>query len=305
MIPTQIPSTWTQAATGVAKGMYSAAESDPDEKTHSSPCLYLVDEPALDVYQQIADLRQKQIPAALVTVIKTTGSVPRDVGAKMIVQVDGQIHGTIGGSAVEAQVIQEAQDVIQSGRPQLVSHTLSDAVHQDTGMICGGIMDFFIEPLQLPERVYIFGGGHVGLHVASLAKRVGFDYVVVDARAEYASAERFPEASRRVVANPGTVAEALTVTDRDYVVIVTPAHQDDYQVLRGVIRKPARYIGMIGSHTKRTQIFHTLHTVDGVPEDLLHKVHSPIGIPINSETPEEIAVSIVAELIQVRRRPTP
>ncbi len=258
----------------------------------------------MDVYQQIAELRQKQIPSALVTVIKTTGSVPRGVGAKMIVQVDGQIHGTIGGSSVEAQVIQEAQDVIQAGRPQLVTHTLADAIHHDTGMVCGGTMDFFIEPLQLPERVYIFGGGHVGIHVTALAKRVGFDCVVVDGRAEYASAERFPEASRCIVADPGAVAEALAVTDRDYIVIVTPAHHDDYQVLRGVIRKPARYIGMIGSRTKRAQIYDTLRTTDGVSEDLLRKVHSPIGIAIGSETPEEIAVSIVAELIQVRRSPT-
>jgi xanthine dehydrogenase accessory factor len=259
----------------------------------------------MNVYQTIEELRQKKVPAALVTVIKTSGSVPRDVGAKMIVQVDGQIHGTIGGSSVEALVIQEAQDVITSGQPRIVTHTLSDDAHHDTGMVCGGTMDFFIEPLQLPERVYIFGGGHVGFHVASLAKRVGFDYIIVDDRAEFASAERFPEASRLIVADPGTVASELAVTNNDYIVIVTRAHKDDYQVLRGLIQKPARYIGMIGSSTKRKQIYHDLRMIDGIRDDLLQQVYSPIGLDIGAETPEEIAVSIVAELIKVRRSMIP
>ncbi|MCW4038206.1 MAG: XdhC family protein [Candidatus Bathyarchaeota archaeon] len=261
-------------------------------------------EVVMSVFQKIEELRQKNIPAALVTVIKTSGSVPREVGAKMIVQFDGQIHGTIGGSSVEALVIKEAQDAIKAGRPQTVTHTLSDEAHTDTGMVCGGTMDFFIEPIQIPERVYIFGGGHVGFQVASLTKKVGFDYVVVDDRAEFASTERFPDASNLIVADPGTVAENLTVTTNDYIIIVTPAHKDDYNVLKGVIQKPARYIGMIGSSTKRKQIYQKLRTTDGIPDDLLNKIHSPIGINIGSETPEEIAVSIVAELIQVRRSPT-
>lgn len=260
-------------------------------------------EVAMSIFQKIEELRQKNVPAALVTIIKTSGSVPREVGVKMIVQFDGRIHGTIGGSSVEALVIKEAQDAIKAGRPQTVSHTLSDEAHHDTGMVCGGTMDFFIEPIQVPERVYIFGGGHVGFQVASLAKKVGFDYIVIDDRAEFASAERFPDASNLVVADPGTVAEDLEVTTNDYIVIVTPAHNDDYNVLRSVIQKPARYIGMIGSSAKRRQIYHKLRTIDGIPDDLLNKIHSPIGIDIGSETPEEIAVSIVAELIQVRRNP--
>jgi xanthine dehydrogenase accessory factor len=261
-------------------------------------------EVAMNIFQIIEELRQKNIPTALVTVIKTSGSVPREVGVKMIVQFDGQIHGTIGGSSVEALVIKEAQNAIKSGRPQIVSHSLSDEAHHDTGMVCGGNMDFFIEPIQIPERLYIFGGGHVGFHLASLAKKVGFDFIVVDDRAEFASAERFPEASSLLVGDPGKVAEDLVVTDHDYIVIVTRAHKDDYNVLSGVIQKPARYIGMIGSSTKRKQIYHKLRMTDGIPEDLLNQIHSPIGIDIGSETPEEIAVSIVAELIQVRRNPT-
>ena len=260
-------------------------------------------EVAMNIFQKIEELRQKNIPTALVTVIKTSGSVPREVSAKMIVQFDGQIHGTIGGSSVEALVIKEAQEAIKSGQPKTVTHTLADEANLDTGMMCGGTMDFFIEPIPIIERVYIFGGGHVGFYVASLAKKVGFNYIVVDDRAEFASAKRFPGASSLIVADPGTVAEDLVVTNNDYVVIVTRAHKYDYSVLRGVILKPARYVGMIGSSTKRNQIYHKLRTTDGISEDLLNKIHSPIGIDIGSETPEEIAVSIVAEMIQVRRIP--
>lgn len=262
-------------------------------------------ETTLTIFQKIEELRQKNIPAALVTVIKTSGSVPRGVGAKMIVQIDGQIHGTIGGSSVEALVIKEAQGAIRSGQAQLVSHDLFDEDKQATGMVCGGTMDLFIDPIQVSERIYIFGGGHVGFHVASLAKKVGFDYVVIDDRAEFASEERFPDALNLIVDDPGIVARDLEVTNNDYVVIVTRGHKDDYHVLRGIIKKPARYIGMIGSKTKRHQIFDKLQTADGISDDVLTEIHSPIGIDIGAETPEEIAVSIVAELIKIRRHITP
>jgi xanthine dehydrogenase accessory factor len=254
----------------------------------------------LSIFSKIEELRQKNIPIALVTVVKTEGSVPREVGAKMIVQVDGTIHGTIGGSKVEALVIKEACDVIKSGRAKIVSHDLFDE-KQDTEMICGGTMTFFIDPIDVLKRVYIFGGGHVGLQVAFFAKKVGFEYVVIDDRAEFASRERFPDASNLVVDDPGIVAKELKITDNDYVVIVTRGHKDDYSVLRGVLGKPARYIGMISSKTKRDQIFSKLRTENAVSDDLLNTVHSPIGIAIGAETPEEIAVSIVAELIKVRR----
>jgi len=255
----------------------------------------------LSLFRKIEELRQKSIPVALVTVVKTQGSVPREVGAKMIVQVDGKIHGTIGGSTVESLVIKEAEEVIKSGRAKIVTHDLFDEKKEDTGMVCGGTMTFFIDPIDVLNRVYIFGGGHVGLQVAFFTKKVGFEYVVIDDRAEFASRERFPDALNVIIDDPGTIAEKLEVTDNDYVVIVTRGHNDDYNVLRGVIGKPARYIGMISSQTKRDQIFNKLRAENGVSDDMLNNVHSPIGIAIGAETPEEIAVSIVAELIKVRR----
>ena len=253
------------------------------------------------IFQKIVELEQNQTPAALVTIIKTQGSVPRNIGTKMIVQLDGEIHGTIGGSTVEALVIEEAQNVIQTGQPRVVTHNLSDELKQDTGMVCGGTLELFIEPILVPERVYIFGGGHVGFHVASFVKHVGFEFIIIDDRPEFSSIDRFPDALRRIVANPESVANNLEFTDNDYVVIVTHGHQYDYEVLRGVITKPARYIGMIASTTKRNHIFHKLRTVDEISDDLLSRIHSPIGLDIGAETPEEIAISIVAELIQARR----
>jgi xanthine dehydrogenase accessory factor len=253
------------------------------------------------IFQKIVELQQNQTPAVLVTIIKTQGSVPRNIGTKMIVQLNGEIHGTIGGSNVEALVIEEAQSVIQTGHPRIVTHNLSDELKQDTGMICGGALDLFIEPISVPEKVYIFGGGHVGFHVASFVKHVGFEFIIIDDRPEFASIDRFPDALMHIVENPESVANNLDITNNDYIVIVTHGHQYDYEVLRSVITKPARYIGMIASTTKRKRIFHKLRTVDEISEDLLSRVHSPIGVSIGAETPEEIAISIVAELIQARR----
>lgn len=258
----------------------------------------------MNIFQKIEELRQKNIPAALVTIIKTSESVPRKVGAKMIVQVDGQIHGTIGGSSVEALVIKEAQKAIKLGQAQIVSHNLRDEDKQDTGMICGGTMKFFIDPIVVPELVYIFGGGHISFQVASLTKKVGFEHIIVDDRAEFASAERFPNALNLIVNDPGVVAKKLEVTNKDYIVIVTRGHKDDYNVLRSIIEKPVRYIGMIASKRKRNQIFGKLRMNDNISDRQLNKIHSPIGIDIGAETPEEIAVSIVAELIKVRRNIT-
>jgi len=263
--------------------------------------MIIMGENDVDLFQKLQELRNNNVLTALVTVIKTTGSVPRKVGAKMIVQFDEQIYGTIGGSSVEALVIKEALEVIKSGQAQIVRHDLFDEDKQDTGMVCGGTMEFFIEPIDIPERVYIFGGGHVGLQVAHFSKKIGFEYIVVDDREDFASEERFPDALHRIVADPGKVARDLEFTNNDYIVIVTRGHKDDYYVLRGVIEKPARYIGMIANTTKRNQIWHQLQTEDGISPDVLSTIHSPIGLEIGAETPAEIAISIVAELIKVRR----
>jgi len=155
--------------------------------------------------------------------------------------------------------------------------------------------------LTVGEKLFVFGGGHVALPLVQLATKVGFSVTVIDDRSEFAATERFPEANKCIQAQPGKYAEELEITEKDYVVIVTPGHKDDYAVLRGVIKKPAKYLGMIGSKVKRNEIYEKLKTNDSVTEKELKKVHCPIGLEIGSETPEEIAVSIVAELIKIRR----
>lgn len=255
----------------------------------------------MDIYQKLLELRKQGASCALATVIRTKGSVPREVGAKMIVEISGAIHGTIGGSKVEALVIAEAQQAIHEGKAKNVSHNLMDEEAHDTGMLCGGMMEFFIEPIANTERLYIFGGGHVGYYTAQFASRVGFSCVIVDDRAEFANAERFPDAAEIIVADPGSAARQLNLTLNDYVVIVTRGHKDDYQILKEIIIKPCRYLGMIGSKTKRAEIYSKLREQNGVSDELLKRVHSPIGLSIGAETPEEIAVSIVAEMIQSRR----
>lgn len=254
----------------------------------------------MNIYQKIVELQEKQIPSALVTVLNTKGSVPRETGSKMIVLESGKIFGTIGGSSVEARVIKEAIAAIQSQKICIVKHDLYDQEEKDTGMVCGGTMEFFIEPLSMGEKLYVFGGGHVALPVVRLAAKVGFSVTVIDDRSEFSATERFPEASNCVQTQPGKFAEELVLTYKDYVVIVTPGHKDDYAVLRGVIKKPSKYLGMIGSNVKRNKIYEKLKKNDGITGDDLNKVHCPIGLEIGSETPEEIAVSIVAELIKAR-----
>ena len=255
----------------------------------------------MDIFQKIVELQNSRTPAALVTVIRTKGAVPREPGSRMIVLESGKIFGTIGGSSVEGLVIQEAIETLRKGVPRVVEHDLFDEEGKDTGMVCGGQMEFFIEPLGRKEKLYIFGGGHVALPLAQMAHQVGFSLTVIDDRAEFASAERFPEAEECVVQAPEPFAAQLSLTGDDYVVIVTRGHKDDYGVLRHLIQKPFRYLGMIGSKVKRNEIYDKLQKQDGIAAELLEKVHCPIGLAIGSETPEEIAISIIAELIQVRR----
>jgi xanthine dehydrogenase accessory factor len=256
----------------------------------------------MDIYKKIDELRKSNTPAALVTVVRTKGSVPREAGAKMIVLSDKKIYGTIGGSSVEGLIIDEAVTAIKSNKPVMVSHDLNDEEAKDTGMVCGGNMDFFIEPLNQMEHLYVFGGGHVALPLVQMAAKIGFDVLVIDDRAEFASKERFPESSDCYVTDPGIFSSDLETTDRDYIVIVTRGHKDDYAVLKGVIKKPFRYLGMIGSKVKKKEIYTKLKENDDVTEAMLEKVHCPIGLPIGAETPEEIAVSILAELVQERRK---
>jgi xanthine dehydrogenase accessory factor len=252
-----------------------------------------------EIYKKIVEVQEQSQAAALVTVISIKGSTPRDVGAKMIVYPDGSIYGSIGGSAVEAMVIEESIKCIKDGSSLKVTHNLDDAEKEDTGMICGGVMEFFIEPLKVMPHLYIFGGGHVALPLAQLAFQAGFSYTIIEDREEFASRERFPHAKDIMVGQLHNIAQQIEFKPTDFIAIVTRSHDQDYLALREVLNNPPRYVGAIGSKAKRKQIFARLRK-DGVAQKLIDQVHTPIGLAIHAETPEEIAVSIVAELIQIK-----
>jgi len=252
-----------------------------------------------ELYSKIDEIRKNKIPAALVTIIEASGSTPRDVGAKMIVLGDGSIHGTIGGSSVESLVIKDARDCIKTGKFKKVQHNLNDLEKHDTGMICGGEMEFFIEPINPAPHIYIFGGGHCGYPLARFSTQLGFQYTIIEDRQEFASAERFPNAHEILLGDIKEIAGKIDIGSSDYITIVTRNHELDYIALRNIIKKPAKYIGLIGSKRKRQQIFKSLLN-DGIGQKEIDRIHTPIGLDINAETPEEIAISILAEIIKIK-----
>lgn len=251
-----------------------------------------------DIYQELARIRAEGEEVALVTVISASGSTPREEGAKMLVRADGSIVGTIGGGGVEKRVIKEAVKAIRTGKPQRFEYRLKEG--EELGMICGGDMDVFIEPVLSSPTMYIFGGGHIALCLAKMGKLVGFKIAVIDARPEFASPQRFPEADLTVVEDFARAFRKLKVDKTGYIVIVTHGHKGDEIVLEGALATEAKYIGMIGSQTKKQTVFSHL-LAKGIPQEQLDRVHAPIGLEIYSQTPEEIAVSILAEVIKVRR----
>jgi xanthine dehydrogenase accessory factor len=248
----------------------------------------------------MADLERRGIPTALVTVIRTQGSTPREVGAKMIVRHDGTIFGTVGGSAVEALVIREALEALREGKSRIVQHDLMDA-GSDTGMICGGRMEFFIEPLKRLPQLYIFGGGHIGWPLAKFAAELGYPHHVFEDRPEYASAERFPAVAGRHVGAFTDLTRNLDLVQPAFVIVVTRCHDTDLEVMRGVLGKPYAYLGLICSRKKKMEVFKILAD-EGYSKEELDRIHAPIGLDIGSQTPAEIAVSIIAEIIQESHR---
>jgi xanthine dehydrogenase accessory factor len=215
----------------------------------------------------------------------------------MIILADGSIKGTIGGSSVEALIIREAKAVLTEGLPRLVLHTLNDSEKSDTGMICGGTMEFLLEPLGIQPHLYIFGAGHVGLALARIAAELDYPHWVLDDRPEFITPERFPAAVKRVTGSFPQLTTELALSAPAYIIIVTRCHETDLEVLRGILSKEYAYLGMICSRRKKAEIFKILEN-EGFAKDELERVHAPIGLDIGSDTPAEIAISILAQVIQ-------
>src|SRR6266446_6596537 len=254
----------------------------------------------MDIYEQIVKLRGEGRRGAVATIVNVRGSIPSFKTAKMLVRDDGSIVGTIGGGCVEAEVWQAAREVMESEKPRTLTFNLNQDPKYDTGLVCGGTLDIFIEPVLPPASIYIFGAGHVSASLYKVARDAGFDVTVVDDREAYANRERFPEAKEVIAEDFEQAMARLIPSESSYIVITTRGHRDDMRVLRWAVQTRARYIGMIGSKRKVIEIFKTLRE-EGVPAHLFDRVHAPIGLDIGAITPEEIAVAITAELIAIRR----
>ncbi len=328
----------------------------------------------MEVYEVIREYLEQGKTGTIATIADKLGAAPREEGAKMFVGEDGRFFGTVGGGCMEAEVWQEARKVMKTKEAKFVHYRMNGKEVEDGGMICGGNVDVFLEPLferhkglfeavqnlekrgrrailvtrfgkdyflkslvdayggmwgdpiensdqygqffsekrpkvlgdgvviepiRIASTLYIFGAGHISRYVAQAAKMVDFNVVVIDDREDFANKARFPEADKVIVADFRKVFEDLDYEGDIYDVIVTRGHKHDAYVLEEALKKPAKYIGMIGSRRKIKMVYDYLKD-KGVGDAALSAVHAPIGLKINSETPQEIAVSIVAELIQVR-----
>jgi xanthine dehydrogenase accessory factor len=258
-----------------------------------------VAEPMENLYTRIATSVEQGQSVALATLIRVEGSTPRELGSKMLVYADGQIVGTIGGGAMEAAVIEAAISAIARGEPRLLQYELREPVEGDLG-ICGGEAEVFIDVISPRPTLLVVGGGHVAMPVAELGHQCGFRVVVLDDRPEMVSEDRFPHAAERVSGDIVAQLSEMALTSQWHVVIVTRGHAYDQEALRAVVGSQAAYVGMIGSRRKVRTTYERL-LAEGVPHSALERVHAPIGLDIGAQTPAEIAVSILAEIIWVRK----
>ena len=253
-----------------------------------------------DVFRELTAAGERDEAVALVTIVRAHGSTPQRVGAKMLVFADGRTVGTIGGGCYENDAFWKAREALASGKAQLLHYELSDDLAEESGLICGGQMDVFVEPIEPAPRLDSLGAGHVGYQLGQLAPTVGFRLHVVDDREKFANRERFP-AAEAIAAEP--LVEWLTTAEippTSYIVVLTRGHRQDFDVLRALADRPYRYVGLIGSRAKVARLTAALLDA-GVSADWLRTLRAPIGFDIGAVSPEEIAVAIVAELIAVRR----
>jgi len=255
----------------------------------------------MDVYEEIVKLRREGRRGAVATIVSVQGSVPSFRTAKMLVRDDGSICGTIGGGCVEGEVWQVAKEVMEQEKPRTLKFNLNHDPKLDTGLVCGGNLEVFIEPVLPLALLYLFGAGHVAQNIYKIANIAGFQACVIDDRASYASRERFPEAHEVIAEDFDKVTARLTPSSTSYIVIVTRGHKDDMRLLRWAVQTDARYVGMIGSKRKVIAIHKGLRE-EGLAESLFERVYAPIGLDIGALTPEEIGVAVCAEMISVRRR---
>lgn len=254
----------------------------------------------MDIFEELVRLRRQGQRCALATIVEVNGSIPSYESAKMLVREDGSIAGTIGGGCVEAEVWNAAREVMESGKPRHLQFSLGEDAAHDNGLICGGQLEVFVEAILPTPSAYIFGAGHISKGLAQAAGLAGFHVTVIDDRESFANRDRFPAADAVLADEYETVFPQLTITSSSYLVIVTRGHRDDMRILRWAIGTPARYIAMIGSRRKVIGVVKELEK-EGVPRSAFERLFAPMGLEIGAVTPEEIAISVVAEMIAIRR----
>lgn len=251
------------------------------------------------VFEAVLAAQREGRPAALVTVVQTQGSVPRQAGAKMLAWPDGSIVGTVGGGEMEARAVQEAQAAIRDGLTRVLSYNLADLGSGDPG-VCGGTVQLFVEPLLPPPTILVIGCGHVGKAVADLAKWMELRVMVSDDRPGYATPEQIPGMDDYIEAAPADLLERVEINRQTYIVAVTRGLIVDEKLLPALLATDAPYIGLIGSRRRWAMTVESL-VGKGIDRETLARVHAPIGLELGAETPHEIAISIMAEVVMVMR----
>lgn len=251
------------------------------------------------ILRELLAAQEAGLPVALATITKARGSVPRHTGTKMLVYDDGRFLGTIGGGEVEARVVEEAQAAMDDGRSRTIPYSFVDPEQGDPG-VCGGEIEVYLEPFTPPATLFVIGCGHVGQAVADLGHWLGFRVAVTDDRVELAAPEQIPHAD---VYLPGSIEEALAaqpITPDTFIAVVTRNVTLDREILPLLAKTPAPYIGVMGSRRRWAETKKLL-LADGLSEATLARFHSPLGLELNAETPKEIAISILAEIIMLHR----
>ena len=250
----------------------------------------------MDVLQQLIHLQKRRQPSVLITLVETRGSTPRKPGAKMLVLADGTTHGTIGGGRVEHAVIQAAQEALREGEPSLLSYQLTS----ELAMCCGGQMKFFVEPIMPRPPLLVFGCGHIGAALLQAASALNFDRIAIDDLDETIAPDKLPLVHQRLGSYEADELSALPFGPSTDIVIATREHSLDQKLLEFCLKQEFHYLGVIGSQRKASMQLERLRA-KGFADELLERVHCPMGLNIGAHTPAEIAISICAELISHRR----
>ncbi|MBI4831082.1 MAG: XdhC family protein [Candidatus Lindowbacteria bacterium] len=251
----------------------------------------------MEILEEVLKLKREGRSSAIATIVQCVGSAPQKEGAKMLVRDDGTSMGTLGGGCIEARVIHTSMKVLSDGAPITVPFNLTE---EEGGLVCGGKILVYIEPIIPEPHLVILGAGHVGKALSSLADFSGFRVTVVDDREEYANKQNLPHAHAAIVDDFESVFSRILVDKKSFIVIATRGHNHDLDALKSALKTEACYIGLVGSRRKRAVLLKTLGD-EGFPDGDMQRVITPVGLAIGSITPEEIAISIMAQIIQRRR----